>query len=339
MNFQIEKFNQYNLPQGAKYSICPICSEHRRKKMQKCMMLDWEKGLGTCQHCGEVIQLHTYKSQKDQHDAPKKMKYKTPVQMPARQISLIPESLFKATLRSYGSNTFCTYLRSLFGEEKARELITLYNIGTSKHWNGATVFWQIDRNNKIRSGKVMLYDSLSGKRVKQPFNHITWVHTLLKLNDFNLSQCFFGEHLLKQNKPIAIVESEKTAIIASAYLAKFTWLAIGSLNNLSTQRFKILEGKTVVLYPDLNGYNLWKEKADKISQETDIKFIVSELLEKNASNEERKNGLDLADYLVKFPWEDSAPQLSEEEQRLNVFFDINPSLKSLIEKLDLVLID
>lgn len=24
-------------------------------------MLDWERGLGTCQHCGEVVQLHTYK--------------------------------------------------------------------------------------------------------------------------------------------------------------------------------------------------------------------------------------------------------------------------------------
>jgi hypothetical protein len=215
----------------------------------------------------------------------------------------------------------------------------LYNIGTSKHWNGATVFWQMDRNNKIRSGKIMLYDSLSGKRIKQPFNHITWVHKLLKLKDFNLSQCFFGEHLLKQNKPIAIVESEKTAIIASAYLSKFTWLAVGSLNNLSAQRCKILEGKTVVLYPDLNGYNLWKEKADKIAQETDIKFIVSDLLEKNANNEERKNGLDLADYLVKFPWQESTPQLSEEEQRLNVFFDTNPNLKTLIEKLDLVLID
>lgn len=29
-------------------------------------MLDWERGLGTCQHCGEVIQLHTYKK-KDRH--------------------------------------------------------------------------------------------------------------------------------------------------------------------------------------------------------------------------------------------------------------------------------
>ena len=304
MNFEIEKFNQYNLPQGAKSSTCPVCSEHRRKKMQKCLMLDWDKGLGTCQHCGEVIQLHTYKSKKDEYDAPKKINYKTKMSIPARPVSLIPESLLKETLRLYDSNNFCMYLRILFGEDKARELINLYSIGTAKHWNGATVFWQIDINNKIRSGKVMLYDSHSGKRVKQPFNHITWVHSLLKLKDFNLNQCFFGEHLLKQNKPTAIVESEKTAIIASAYLSKFIWLAVGSLNNLSTQRCKILEGKTVVLYPDLNGYNLWKEKADKISQETDIKFIVSDLLEKNANNEERKNGLDLADYLVKFPWKE-----------------------------------
>lgn len=61
--FVIDKFNQYDLPEGEKKSICPICSEHRKPQNQKAkvMMLDWERGLGTCCHCGEVIQLHTYR--------------------------------------------------------------------------------------------------------------------------------------------------------------------------------------------------------------------------------------------------------------------------------------
>jgi len=63
MNFEIEIKNQYNLPEKAKYSTCPKCSDHRKpsNQKQKCLMLDWERGLGTCQHCGEVLQLHTYK--------------------------------------------------------------------------------------------------------------------------------------------------------------------------------------------------------------------------------------------------------------------------------------
>jgi len=58
--FKIEQFNQYNLPEAAKISTCPICSKDRKKSSEKCLMIDWERALATCQHCGNVIQLHTY---------------------------------------------------------------------------------------------------------------------------------------------------------------------------------------------------------------------------------------------------------------------------------------
>lgn len=48
----------------------------------------------------------------------------------------------------------------------------LYHIGTSKHWDQATIFWQIDTHNQIRTGKVILYNSKTNKRVKTPFNRI-----------------------------------------------------------------------------------------------------------------------------------------------------------------------
>ena len=63
--FEIDEFNVYNLDTKAKLSTCPKCSEHRKKKKQKCFMIDWDRGLGTCQHCGEVLQLHTYKKASD----------------------------------------------------------------------------------------------------------------------------------------------------------------------------------------------------------------------------------------------------------------------------------
>ena len=65
MNFEIDIHNQYNLLEDKKYSTCPLCSENRKKKTDKCLILDWERGLGTCQHCGEIIQLHTYKRKTD----------------------------------------------------------------------------------------------------------------------------------------------------------------------------------------------------------------------------------------------------------------------------------
>ena len=93
----------------------------------------------------------------------------------------------------------------------------MYRVGTSKHWQGATVFWQIAADGEVRGGKIMLYDRLTGHRVQEPFPHINWVHSVLKLPDFKLTQCFFGEHLLPyiRDKPVAIVESEKTAILAT----------------------------------------------------------------------------------------------------------------------------
>ena len=63
--FEIETFNIFGLDTRAKKSTCPKCSHTRKKKTQKCMMLDWKRGLGTCQHCGEVSQLHTYKNKID----------------------------------------------------------------------------------------------------------------------------------------------------------------------------------------------------------------------------------------------------------------------------------
>ena len=102
--------------------------------------------------------------------------------------------------------------------------------------------------------------------------------------------------------PVALVESEKTAIIASLYFPQFAWLAAGSLTGLSTAKCKILAGRTVVLFPDIGGYEKWSIKAKELSSIT--KFIVSDLLERNATEEERRLGRDLADYLLKFEPDD-----------------------------------
>lgn len=59
--FEIEKYNVYGFDERAKLSTCPKCSEFRKKKTEKCLSLHWNTGIGNCNHCGEYIQLHTYK--------------------------------------------------------------------------------------------------------------------------------------------------------------------------------------------------------------------------------------------------------------------------------------
>ena len=144
----------------------------------------------------------------------------------------------------------------------------------------------------------MLYNPENGKRVKGEYNHINWVHS--KIDNFNLKQCLFGEHLIKDSKkPIAIVESEKTAIICSAYLPQYTWVATGGINNLKVDKCKSLKGRNVVLFPDLGGFDKWLIKAEEIKTICYVK--VSDLLEKNASSEAKNKGYDLADFLFSFP--------------------------------------
>ncbi|MDP4286230.1 MAG: DUF6371 domain-containing protein [Bacteroidota bacterium] len=225
-----------------------------------------------------------------------------------KPISNISNSIFEKSLSNNKENNFIKYLEGLFGSRLTSKLIKLYSIGSSKYWKGATVFWQVDISGKIRTGKIMLYNPDTGKRIKEPINHIAWAHSALNLKDFNLKQCFFGEHLLNAsaNKPIAIVEAEKTAIIASVYLPEFIWLATGSLSNLNLEKFKVLSKREIYLFPDLNCYTKWKLKALEIKEALACKIFVSDFLETNASTIEKEKGYDIADYLIvrdeKFGW-------------------------------------
>ena len=354
-NFVIDKFNQYNLPFGAKYSTCPICSEHRKKSRQKCMSLDWDTGIGTCHHCSSVIQLHTYKRSNDNLRSNKTLSVKQVLKKnyaslinanhknhvgrnePMRnKVTYCNKDIFIKSLSHYDKNNFVKYLHSLFGEKKTKELIKKYNVGTSKHWDGATVFWQQDKDKNVRTGKIILYDANSGKRIKEPFNHISWVHSVLKRNNFNLNQCFFGEHLLNEHKNIAIVESEKTAIISSAYLPQFNWLATGGLSMLTAEKCSVLLGKTVVLYPDVDAHEKWIEKAKEIEKQIHVKFIVSDILVKKATPKELSGKCDIADFLIRKKW---VEKISKEQQALDMMINKNANLKTMIDKLNLVLIE
>lgn len=218
-----------------------------------------------------------------------------------KPVSFIPVKVFKASLnpKAFETNHFVNFLINLFGVEVANQLVSRYFIATSKHWNGATVFWQIDTQGKVRTGKIMLYNPTTGKRVKNLELPVYWVHKALKQPEFELKQCLFGEHLLfDKTKPVAIVESEKTAVIASVYLPQFIWVAVGSLTNLNAEKCSILKGRNVTLFPDLNGFDKWNNKATELSQIA--KFTVSNLLERKAIDSEKQQGFDLADYLIKF---------------------------------------
>jgi hypothetical protein len=281
---------------------CPSCNKHK----QFCRYIDIEtldylaENVGRCEritNCGYHLKPKQYFTDNGIISESSHIFYK-PVSI-AKPTSYIPVAGFKRSLNSYDKNNLVTFLTKNLGSIATNKLIEKYFIGTSDKWPGATIFWQIDLKGKIRTGKIMLYNSDTGKRIKEPYDHITWVHKQLNTREYELKQSFYGEHLLHdKSKPVALVESEKTAIIASAYLPMFNWLAVGNISSLSEAKCRVLSGRNVVLYPDLNAFGLWSKKAKELSSITN--FSVSDLLERKATTEERLKGLDLADYLIKF---------------------------------------
>jgi hypothetical protein len=220
---------------------------------------------------------------------------------PVKPPDFIPHKYLKRSL-SLNSN-FVRFLRKHFSDLQIAEAANNYLLGATK--NGKVIFWQIDINGKVRTGKIMQYNSQTGRRIKTGYGGINWVHHKLKksnpsFSDFNLSQCYFGEHLLRlyPDKSVAIVEAEKTAVIASMIYQNYNWLAAGNLNGLNVEKSRVLRGKTIILYPDAGCYNRWLRKADLITRELTLHLIVSSFLEQFATPQQTHNGYDLADYIL-----------------------------------------
>ena len=219
-----------------------------------------------------------------------------------------------------------------FGQEATEELMLRYHVGTSKHWPGATVFWQVDISGRVRTGKVMLYNPENGRRIKEPHNYITWVHSILKKENFNLRQCLFGEHLLSsdQQRPVALVESEKSALISSFYLPQYLWIASGGKNGaFNRDAMSVLRNRRVLLFPDLGATDYWNSKMEMI-RSLGIEVSLFDFMDRNATKEERDAGYDIADFLLRE---------ETKEAILNRLITLNPALKTLVETFDLQLVN
>ena len=260
-----------------------------------------------------------------------------------------PDVLLETCSRGVGKNELMFFIWRLFDrhkteweETKTFKLSTEYCIGTSGH---DTIFWQVDVNRKIRTGKIMKYGD-NGHRVKDGFG-VDWVHTKLKkknlLSDgFNMVQCLFGEHLLSKypQKPVAVVESEKTALLGAACLDKYVWVATGGKSSGITEKFKVLKGRNVVLFPDVDGYSEWQEVARSMTYCNSVKVSDFLMCEKSRSRlddvariaeVEDKGKIDIGDWIVY----DKRTRSPTGEDVLNLMIEKNPCLKILTNELDL----
>ncbi len=216
----------------------------------------------------------------------------------------IPESILQKTLHPDIHSDFTTFLCSIFPKDTVEGLIRRYRLGVTKSRH--VIYYQIDRRGGIRTGKIMQYDSTTGKRIKAENTpgRIDWVHSVLKRSghlpaEWELTQCLFGEHLLsepqEQNKTVALVESEKSAVIASAIMPEYIWLATGGKSQLKAEKLATLRGRNIIAFPDVDAFAEWTAKLHHLPG---LHITVSDLLEKKATDEERSAHIDIADWLI-----------------------------------------
>lgn len=219
--------------------------------------------------------------------------YNYVVPTPVKPTYIGKEHLQK-TLTKYEINPLITYLYNHYDKDEVNVTIDKYQVGTSKMYNGATVFWQMDNTGNIRTGKIMAYDITTGKRIKDKnIIAISWVHYKLKKPKESIRQCLFGLHLLNaKTKQVAIVESEKTAIIMSIEFPNYTWMSTGTLSGFKYEYLAPLKGTAIVAFPDKGGYAQWQKTADILNQKG-FEIEVSKLLE----NKKYQKGWDLVDVL------------------------------------------
>lgn len=209
----------------------------------------------------------------------------------------IDSEVFKRSCRATVNhrNNLVDYLLTVFDVEIVNRMVRDYYIGTSRHWEGSTVFYQVDQFGKVHRGKIMQYNAINGKRVKEPFPHVTSVHKVMNLGENQPPQCLFGQHLLHQypDMAVAVFESEKTAIIASGLFGDCIAVACGGCGNLTNAMCEPLKGRDVILFPDNGKFQEWSEKGSKMRHLFGRLFI-ADIMEREAVNP----GDDLADLIV-----------------------------------------
>jgi hypothetical protein len=296
-----EQTRQTLPPFEKKRSVARRCPCDKNNKDGKFVPFRGFTDKGYCHSCGKTF-LPEIKKQEPYIDTsflfPRTKAQETKKPKP---IDFLPFESLKQSLCRYDENNFYLFLISLFGELVADDLVSSFYVGTAK-LKGATLFPQIDINGNFRQAKVILYDTATGRRRKD----IAPYHVARKIlgEEANIQKCFFNEVGLSlfPHKPVAICESEKTAILASVFLPSFVWLATGGKNGVKWIEYdvcKVLKGRTVLLYPDLQAYETWCQAAEEIKKQTVCKIRVSDLLEKNATPEQREAQLDIADFLIR----------------------------------------
>ena len=222
-------------------------------------------------------------------------------------------------------NGLSTHLLDKLGDAMRAHLQS-WEVGTDAI--GSCVFWHRDEEGELASAKTVAYDAVTAKRLKGKSSPIEWkvdgqpvhvdsIYGLVKgrredgsllIESFAQKKGYelplYGAHLLAEkglDVPVLLVESEKTAVIASYFLPEFAVVACGGAKSLTAKKASALMGRVVYVLTDADeagregaqkACNILYEVGAKPRVEVDGVPLIDFLLE------DAPKGYDLADYYL-----------------------------------------
>lgn len=174
------------------------------------------------------------------------------------------------------------YLCGLWPAVEVAEVMRAYKVGRGHYLTAAdgwsmnpapcklqgstfcSAFPSIDGAGNVHAVKIIPYPSTDHHRLKGKMGaQLYW---------FKPEQnpgAYFGAHLLPlhPDKPVAVVESEKSAIVGTLFAPAYVWVAVAGATNLHPQRSEMaaLAGRELHLFPDADKVAEWRALADQLN--------------------------------------------------------------------------
>lgn len=146
-------------------------------------------------------------------------------------------------------NNLYNYLCTVFPQSSVDKAFDSYRVGTI---GNTCIFWKTKRDGRVCNDNRIMYCE-NGRRDKERN-----AYRVFKTGEGFTSKGYFGWHLvsLSGSRDVCVVESEKSALIASIVFPDKTWIACAGMNQLH------YIGKKWKLYPDyaVEAIGLWKVK-------------------------------------------------------------------------------
>lgn len=231
-----------------------------------------------------------------------------PRTLPADEPVFVDRRKLESSTKCVDQTSLYQFLCRLFPSGRVLEVCRQYMVGASRYVNHqggrAASLPYINHQGQIVDVKLMHFHPRTGSRKDAPPLR-RWADTVIDQTWF-LAECqqsglrapwpCFGEHLLAEDtdKPIGVVESEKTALLASLAHPDHVWLAVGGKANLHRLPIQTIGHRRIELFPDRDAFEIWSQEAKELRRQEGCNISVNRTVQQQCTGEHD----DLGDLII-----------------------------------------